>query len=68
MFIGYSGYRLIAVLLLILIAIVASWRFWDRRREQEMRRTGGSGELDPDQDHASVSQDDDSSGDVGDDN
>jgi len=33
MFIGYSGHRLVAILLLSLVAIVASWRFWDRRRQ-----------------------------------
>ncbi|MEW6302812.1 MAG: hypothetical protein AB1705_05030 [Verrucomicrobiota bacterium] len=57
MFIGYSGHRLIAVLLLILIAIVASWRFWDRRREKEMGRTGCSGELNPELDDVSTGGD-----------
>jgi len=51
MFVGYSGHRLVALLLLALVAIVASWRFWDHRRANE-DRTGGSGELNPEHDSA----------------
>lgn len=65
MFVGYSGHRLMAVLLLLLIAILASWRFWDRRREREMGGTGCSGELNPEHDHASMGHGHDSSGDSG---
>jgi membrane protein implicated in regulation of membrane protease activity len=62
MFVGYSGHRLIAILLLALVAILASWRFWDRRREKEMARTGSSGELNPEHDNwADVSSGYDSS-------
>jgi hypothetical protein len=65
MFTGYSGHRLIAVLLLILVVIVASWRFWDRSREKEIARTGCSGELNPKHDHSSTSHGHDSGGDAG---
>jgi len=47
MFVGYSGHRLIACLLLLLVIILASWRFWDRSREKDMLRGPSSGELNP---------------------
>lgn len=50
MFVGYSGYRLIATLLLILVFILASWRFYDRDRGDEIGSKGGSGELNPELD------------------
>ena len=50
MFVGYSGHRLIAMLLLILVVIIASWRFWDRRRADEVGSKGSSGELNPNRD------------------
>ena len=39
MFVGYSGHRFIAIFLLVLVTILASWRFWDHRRE---RHIGGT--------------------------
>ena len=67
MLVGYSGHRFIALLLLALVVILASWRFWDRRREKDMARTGGSGELNPERDNwADVGSGHDSSaGDAG---
>jgi len=68
MFVGYSGHRFIAILLLLLVTILASWRFWDHRQEREIGRTGCSGELNPEHDNwADVSSDhhDTSGGDVG---
>jgi len=69
MFVGYSGHRFIAILLLMLVVIVASWRFWDRRHERELVRSGGSDELNPNHDNwADLSPSHDSSGaDTGDD-
>ena len=63
MFIGNSGHRSIARLLFMLVAIDASWRLWDRRRDKEMARTGGSGELNPELDDVGVSHGHDSDGD-----
>jgi hypothetical protein len=40
MFTGYSGHRLVAVLLFLLVAILASWRFWDYRREGDEHSIG----------------------------
>ncbi len=51
MFLGYSGHRFIALLLFMLFTILASWCFYDKRREREMMRTGGSGELNPEHDN-----------------
>ncbi|MBN9691890.1 MAG: hypothetical protein J0M24_16740 [Verrucomicrobia bacterium] len=62
MFVGYSGHRLIALLLLLLIVTVASWRFWDRHRERDLAQTGSSGELNPELDDVSHTHD---PGDVG---
>lgn len=56
MFIGYSGHRLIAVFLLILITIFASWRFWDHRRGRDLGRSC-SGELNPGLDEVSRNAD-----------
>lgn len=64
-FIGYAGHRFIALLLLLLLITVASWRFYDKRREREMMRTGGSGELNPEHDNwADVRSEDNSAGDA----
>jgi hypothetical protein len=64
MFIGYFGHRFVALLLLLLVVTVASWRYWDKRRESEMLRTRhGSGELNPELDHwADVRTQDDAAG------
>jgi len=51
MFIGYSGHRVIAILLLVLVTILASWRFWDHRRDRDIGQTGCSGELNPENDN-----------------
>jgi hypothetical protein len=51
MFVAYSGHRFIAALLLALVTILASWRYWDQRREKDFRRTGCSGELNPEHDN-----------------
>jgi hypothetical protein len=65
-FIGYSGHRFVALLLLMLFTILASWRFYDKRREREMMRTGSSGELNPEHDNwADVRSDGDVAGDAG---
>ena len=50
LFVGYSGHRVIAILLLLLTLILASWRFWDHRRERELMRGGSSGDLNPERD------------------
>jgi len=48
MFLGYSGFRIEAALLLAVVIIVASWRFWDRSREKQIMRRGSSGHDGPD--------------------
>ena len=35
---AYAGFRMEAGLLLIVVIIVASWRFWDKRRERDLMR------------------------------
>jgi hypothetical protein len=50
MFVGYSGHRIEASLLLFLVVILASWRFWNRSREKHIDRCGCSGELNPELD------------------
>ena len=51
MFIGYSGHRFIAILLLVLVVILSSWRYWDHEREKDILGCGGSGELNPEHDN-----------------
>ena len=48
MLLGYSGFRIEAALSLVVVAIVASWRFWDRSREKHIMRSGSSGHNGPD--------------------
>lgn len=63
MFVGYSGHRVIAILLMTLVVILASWRFWDNKREKELQRTGCSSEMNPERDDwADLHSDDDPSG------
>lgn len=57
LFLAYAGYRLYALPLLFVVAIVASWRFWDQRRADEINRSRrhGSGEMNPKHDEPMAS-------------
>lgn len=44
-YLAYAGHRVIAVLLLMLVVIFASWRFWDQRRANESMRGAGGDNL-----------------------
>jgi hypothetical protein len=47
--VGYSGHRLEAIPLLLLVVILASWRFYDDRHLRG-KHGGASGELNPELD------------------
>ncbi len=42
LFLAYAGFRIEAALLLGVVVIVASWRFWDRSREKHLMRGASS--------------------------
>lgn len=47
LFLAYAGFRIEAALLLVVVVIAASCRFWDRSREKHMMRAA-SGDNGPD--------------------
>ena len=68
---AYSGFRIEAALLIIAVIIVASWRFWDKKRERDLMNSAGgrdNGPDHPDSIYCADNHSSDSSGDGGDGN